>query len=448
MNMNTNGTEVRNGRDSGSTAPFGYSFPLDTPYEPAPASPLGPALLDDNESNMLDNFFISISSNPFANDFWLMSPPNDQNKSLNPATFDWSAELPPTFEGSTTSLPQPPLTHRALEKPIGALPEHSSSTSDVVAAASMLYQNGINGSETSAPFANQPLSTFSNMDFPLIKGSGKNRQPNGHLPLRRASTASRTHVHVPVGFHTSRMFFDVHEPISPEQQASTKGRPLHWGSDASFMDQGYVAPPDQPDEEQRTKELLDNLECLEPQSSAANTRAPTPDRLMHSRHGPWVESRPVSHTNGLQTDYSDRVEGLSHPKKKQRTSIKEENEENSDGDSSIQRSKRSKGASRRLSADGIRKSRASQSAKPPRENLSEEQKRSNHILSEQKRRNLIRQGFDDLCTLVPGLKGGGFSKSAMLTQAADWLEDILQGNELLKAQLAELKTMNGLVMPR
>lgn len=36
----------------------------------------------------------------------------------------------------------------------------------------------------------------------------------------------------------------------------------------------------------------------------------------------------------------------------------------------------------------------------------------------------------------------------MLTQAADWLEDILRGNEILKAQLAELKTMNGLVMPR
>ena len=90
----------------------------------------------------------------------------------------------------------------------------------------------------------------------------------------------------------------------------------------------------------------------------------------------------------------------------------------------------------------------SQGPKHARENLTEEQKRNNHILSEQKRRNLIRQGFEDLCSLVPGLKGGGFSKSAMLTQAADWLEELLRGNEVLKAQLSELKTVNGLVMPR
>jgi hypothetical protein len=101
-----------------------------------------------------------------------------------------------------------------------------------------------------------------------------------------------------------------------------------------------------------------------------------------------------------------------------------------------------------MSTETIRKSKVQQGAKPARENLTEEQKRSNHILSEQKRRNLIRQGFDDLCTLVPGLKGGGFSKSAMLTQAADWLEEILRGNEILKAQLADMKAVNGLVMPR
>jgi hypothetical protein len=30
---------------------------MDTPFEQAPALPPGPSLLDDNESNMLDNFF-------------------------------------------------------------------------------------------------------------------------------------------------------------------------------------------------------------------------------------------------------------------------------------------------------------------------------------------------------------------------------------------------------
>ena len=83
-----------------------------------------------------------------------------------------------------------------------------------------------------------------------------------------------------------------------------------------------------------------------------------------------------------------------------------------------------------------------------RENLTEEQKRTNHIISEQKRRNLIKQGFDELCSLVPELRGGGFSKSAMLLQAADWLEDMMHGNEILKTQLSDLKSMNGIIIPR
>ncbi|KAL4867717.1 hypothetical protein BDV12DRAFT_170950 [Aspergillus spectabilis] len=439
-----NGNQGQNGRNN-PALPFGYSFPADTPYEPAPASPLGPALLDDNESNMLDNFFTSIGSNPFTNDFWLTGSQHDANKTLGLTGLDWSTELPPTFEGSTTSLPTPSFSHQIFEKPMGTIPEHPSSNPDIVAAASMLYQNGVNGPEINTSFGSQPLPGFSNVGYPLQKGNGKERQQDDHLP-RRPSTSSRTHM--PVGFHTQKMLFDVHDPISPEQQLSTKVRTLHWGSDSSFMDQGYVAPPDQPDEEQRTKEMMENLECLEPQSSTANTRAPTPDRITNHHAIPWVDTGAVNHMNVLRHDYGDNLDDSSHPKKKQRLSIKEEDDEFSEEDTSRQRSKRSKGSGRRLSNDAIRKSRASQSSKPARENLTEEQKRSNHILSEQKRRNLIRKGFDDLCILVPGLKGGGFSKSAMLTQAADWLEVILRDNDNLRTQLADLKARNsGLVMP-
>ncbi|KAL2832997.1 hypothetical protein BDW59DRAFT_139023 [Aspergillus cavernicola] len=443
MSVNpTNGTERQAGHKN--HGPFGYSFPEDTPYEPAPASPLGPALLDDNESNMLDNFFTTINSNPFANDFWLTGPHNETNKSFAMPGFDWSAELPPTFEGSTTSLPQPSYSHRSVEQPLGIIPEHSSSNSDMIAAASMLYQNGVNGPELNTAFGSQPLSAYSNIEYPINKGNGKERQQNNYPPSRRPSTSARTHI--PVGFHTTKMLFDTYKPISPEKQLSTKGRPLHWGSDSSFMDQGYVAPPDQPDEEQRTKDLLDKLECLEPQSSAANTRAPTPDRIANHHPVSWVDHGVVNHANDMREDYGDVIEDPSRPKKKKRLSIKEEDDEFSDGDDPQQRSKRSKG--RRLSNDASRKSKASQSSKTPRENLSEEQKRSNHILSEQKRRNLIRQGFEDLCTLVPGLRGGGFSKSAMLTQAADWLEDTLRGNDILKAQLADMKSISGFIMPQ
>ncbi|KAL3469878.1 hypothetical protein BJX99DRAFT_240440 [Aspergillus californicus] len=431
MSLNTpNGNESQTGHKN-NPAPFGYSFPEGAPYELAPIPPRGPAILDDDESNMLDNFFTTINSNSFPSDFWLPGPQNETNRAFGLPGFDWSAELPPTFEGSTTSLPQPSFPHRGADKPLSIIPEHSSSNPDIVA----LYQNGLN--EPDISFGNQSFPAFSNLDYPQYKEHGKERQQSNLLPSKRPSTSSQTHMLV--GFHTNKMLFDVHDPISPEQQLSTKVRPLHWGSDSSFMDQGYVAPPDQPDEEQRTKELLGNLECLEPQSSATNTRAPTPDRIANYHPVPWANSEAVNHISEMGKDYGDTMEDFSHPKKKQR--VKREDDDLSDGDNLQQRLKRSKG--RRMSSDASRKSKTSQSSKNSRENLTEEQKRSNHILSEQKRRNLIRTGFEDLCTLVPGLKGGGFSKSAMLTQAADWLDEMIDGNRALKTQLANMKAMNG-----
>jgi hypothetical protein len=64
-----------------------------------------------------------------------------------------------------------------------------------------------------------------------------------------------------------------------------------------------------------------------------------------------------------------------------------------------------------------------------RENLTEAQKRSNHILSEQKRRNLIKRGFDDLHDLVPEIRNGGQSKSGILTETANFLEKIIEDNK-------------------
>jgi len=137
----------------------------------------------------------------------------------------------------------------------------------------------------------------------------------------------------------------------------------------------------------------------------------------------------------------------SRPRKRRKGNLKVEEAEDEHNVSLMPQKKIRSGAakndisSRRSSLDeNTPKRERSQSGdlKSGRENLTSEQKRSNHILSEQKRRNLIKQGFDDLCVLVPELKGGGFSKSAMLTKAADWLENLIQGNEKLKLQLAKL----------
>lgn len=411
---------------------------MDTPYEPAPELPPGPSLLDDNESNMLDNFFTTMNANHFTNDFWQRG---QQNKSSGPVNFEWSEDLPPTFEGSTTSLSQPSFQQLPLGKSNGGLVAGHAAGPDIFTAASMLYQQGgINGAELGSALTQQAFQT------PHLSANGAGMSPKdtrrdskASNPTTKAANATPTRAQIPTGYHTSEMFFDVHDPIPADQHPSRKSGALQWGSDVSFMGQGYVRPAGQPDDEQRTKDLLEHLECFSRQSSTTNTRAPSPD--------------PGAGAHGQQTALrANRVDDATHPRKRQRTLVKDEDEAVSDEDEPRPQSGKSKNPGnargRRTSTDTSRKRRLSSTAKPVRENLTEEQKRTNHILSEQKRRNLIRQGFDDLCSLVPGLRGGGFSKSAMLTQAADWLEDLLHGNELLQSQLADLKGINGLVMPR
>ncbi|KAI9283545.1 hypothetical protein BC943DRAFT_280808, partial [Umbelopsis sp. AD052] len=56
-------------------------------------------------------------------------------------------------------------------------------------------------------------------------------------------------------------------------------------------------------------------------------------------------------------------------------------------------------------------------SKQHKELLTEEEKRANHIASEQKRRNTIRTGFKELTDIIPTLKNINNSKSTILFKA-------------------------------
>lgn len=78
-------------------------------------------------------------------------------------------------------------------------------------------------------------------------------------------------------------------------------------------------------------------------------------------------------------------------------------------------------------------------AKGQRKKITIEQKRSNHIRHEKKRRELIRDGFNELTELVPGLRGGAWSRSKILYKATELLKTLLEKNEALQEQLNALK---------
>ncbi|KAL7823101.1 hypothetical protein V8C26DRAFT_385406 [Trichoderma gracile] len=65
--------------------------------------------------------------------------------------------------------------------------------------------------------------------------------------------------------------------------------------------------------------------------------------------------------------------------------------------------------------------------------LTEEEKKQNHIASEQKRRQAIREGFDRLTELVPGLEGQGRSEGLVLKRTVDYMRDqIVQRQALIE----------------
>ncbi|KAF1944616.1 hypothetical protein EJ02DRAFT_420181 [Clathrospora elynae] len=67
-----------------------------------------------------------------------------------------------------------------------------------------------------------------------------------------------------------------------------------------------------------------------------------------------------------------------------------------------------------------------------RPRLTEAQKKENHIRSEQKRREAIREGFDRLASIVPGMEGQGRSEAIVLGGAIKLMrEKILERQELI-----------------
>ncbi|OAA82414.1 HLH transcription factor [Akanthomyces lecanii RCEF 1005] len=87
---------------------------------------------------------------------------------------------------------------------------------------------------------------------------------------------------------------------------------------------------------------------------------------------------------------------------------------------------------------GRRRRASGTEEKPQRERLTMEQKRRNHIRHENKRRGLIKDGFECLVNTVPELQGRKWPKSTILSRTAEFLKRVQEGNKRLQLQIAEL----------
>lgn len=376
-------------------------------------------------------------------------------------------ELPPTFMGATSSFgqqppvnnhgfpPQPPHNYGQMNTQMNTRPMIPPSTSADVLEAATVLQNGSAGRSHS--MGDGTLFGVHDMLQQPMNGVGRSQSTSQYPPPPRQNHGLPQQSHglpqraLGESFYRHNYYHDMVFGADPEEamrrrHAAQKNVEIQWGSDTRFASPHSFGADHQDRmaaSERSHLQMVDNafrLDMSNINSSAENTQPSSP-----------VNTRTKSNTLINEDDEDSR------PRKRRKSKYEEGSDEEDDvkpkASSSKQNGKKRKPAKKIKEDDSPaaetteqsnkrRKSAAASAAaaaKATRENLTEDQKRENHIKSEQKRRSLIKEGFDDLNELVPGLRGGGFSKSAVLIMTADWLENILQGNEELKARLEEME---------
>ncbi|KAI0900455.1 hypothetical protein F4806DRAFT_491345 [Annulohypoxylon nitens] len=447
-------------------APFGYHVSDDFLFLRAPTPPPGDPLLTQDDNRALSLFFEDMTTNHY---------PVSYGEGLN-FSDQWISQLPPAFLGHTTSygqqpqqpsaslmsgmpattyqdvftfgqnmMPppptpsQPPLQlehtqHQHHNPPTPHTPIEQSAHADVAAVLTSLHHGHQNGHQSGANAINRAQVV------PSHHNGGHADQmrslPRNHIP-DQSNSIRRRHA----SNDADTLFADM---VFGNSQGLVNQRPieapeLQWGSDSNFArTQGYV-PPDHESSELLEQKRLGALRVLTISHSAATTRPPSPST---NGEGPSV-LQPDGHGNG---HVKEEVDTGAPPAKRRKSKSKGkvEVEEVEDLTSippkAVARKRKSKPdlkstpdtSSVTPEAPGKRRKSTINAGKTPRENLTDSQKRENHIKSEQKRRGAIKEGFDDLSELVPNLKGGGYSKSTMLSIAGEWLEALIKGNEELE----------------
>ncbi|KAI0439200.1 hypothetical protein F4803DRAFT_55743 [Xylaria telfairii] len=226
----------------------------------------------------------------------------------------------------------------------------------------------------------------------------------------------------------------------PTAQRLSELPEFQFGSDPTFdRSQGFVPAQHESSEALEKKRINTVKEAFEYTTSAPNTQPSSPVRNKEA----------VTHAGPENSNVNIHTEenAATTLRKRQRSKAKAESEE--DGEYAVQpplkapaRKRKSKGdlngppdaSSAIQEVSGKRRKAAPSQPKLPRENLTDAQKRENHIRSEQKRRGAIKKGFDDLVFIVPNLQNGGYSKSSMLNLAGDWLESLIKENQMLDSE--------------
>lgn len=332
-------------------------------------------------------------------------------------------ELPPEFMGASSSCGQQPQmgAHGLSSMNYGGMNTQMNTGSiipaptsaDILAAATLL-QNGASGRS----FSMADTSMLRNRENQMQAMSGPTRAQSMAQPVSRLQPGfqpqSNGDEYMRDTFVTDMIYGSQFD--SAMRHRGNRKLNIRWGSDAAFgsPQQGFMAPPGL---ENPTTTGRNHIHTVE-NALSIGTLIPSADSTRTNK--PIAIKSQMAHQRSISLPENDEEEQDSRPRKRRKSKFQEDDDEDEDFQSpttatnkqstkkrksiekepnDIQVADTSPGHKRKKTTAG------GAAAKATRENLTEEQKRENHIKSEQKRRTLIREGFEDLGELVPGLRG-------------------------------------------
>jgi hypothetical protein len=285
------------------------------------------------------------------------------------------------------------------------------------------HETFFGGTATMAATSAPPVSTY-NQDG-LGDVSGDNGLPLVPTPagMLNETYASVLRVHeginpadATVAEVISRM------PLSQARRGSRIKRTYSYGTDTAFNDSGYQAPI--PNLQRNVEQRLDRdvITAFSPITGGFDFDSEVDPRAANRGTRSARSSAAPRDLGRLSTEEcpTDFQTGDSL-------------ERNAGDEASARGTKRSRDEECNSSMEDLaprrQKRRSVDAFKQQRENLTEDQKKTNHIKSEQKRRSTINHRMDLVLALVPDCKNSKSSKSVNLEHTAKFIQALVRDNE-------------------
>ena len=443
---------------------------------------MGEGLLSDTEKNKFNNFLDQFGVGPYnehlafdetALDGFLGDPlqsffpdagtslhfPNDQSTAsaqdgqaglfTNP--FPFAQNKQHTFSNETTISPDMIAAASSLMR--NSHNEHYHVHNNSNSSYDSVLQDGMNnlthresGAFSQTSFASESVSMFANGPIDLYTHAMASGMRHESRPTSQA--ALNGSMSAPNPLYTSGRLDERGFAMS----GSTSD--LQWGSDGHFGNNEYVPPLNQQSVAHVAHTLDQRVSAFGEPTSATTTHPSSPVTQKSKRKSTIFTAdnlEPVANDNGAGAADPTRV-SKAPKRRKTKSEIKPEEPTANDDDHDFydepkpprgkpaKRGTGSKARQPRANAGPRKRNAGGSTERKPkqRDNLTEEERRFNHVQSENTRRLLVRQRIDDLCELVPGLAAGGFGRAVQLSMTAEWLEKLVAGNERLRETLAQL----------